>query len=478
MPVLKNPDTKHPCYKRYVQRWQLIRDFVAGAFAVKEAAQLYLPMLTAQSENEYASYKFRALFLGATQRTLNGFVGMIFRKPPKIEASDDSKEEFLKRCTSKRKAFVSLARQSCRELLQMGRFALLVDIPEEAPANSDPWISVYPAENILNWEYGEDEKGDPLLIHVILREEVEEKEKDDPDETCCVTQWRELELINGIYTVTIWRKEESNDKKGFVIVDGPRAIVANGRTLDQIPLVLTDLSDDEGELNPPMEPVAQVNHSHYLSSADLEHGRHFTALPTPWATGVTSKDTQLKIGSQTAWMIGEATAKVGMLEFTGLGLGALEKAIEQKMSMMAVLGARLLEEPKRAVEAADTHQTRRGEEQSVLAAIALAAQQALNNALKLALLFKPTLGEITTELNTEFSVIQMDPQELTALVAALQSGAISEEVFFYNLEQAEMYPLDHTFEDEQKQRDAANQRRVDAEVSRLKAMPADNLSTP
>src|SRR5206468_661127 len=103
---------------------------------------------------------------------------------------------------------------------------------------------------------------------------------------------------------------------------------------------------------PPLLDLVEVNLSHYRSSADLEHGRHYTALPTPWVSGM-RPDSNLRIGAGVAWVLEDPTAKAGMLEFTGQGLQALEKALESKEKQMAVLGARLLEMQPRLQETAE-----------------------------------------------------------------------------------------------------------------------------
>jgi hypothetical protein len=53
-------------------------------------------------------------------------------------------------------------------------------------------------------------------------------------------------------------------------------------------------------------------------------------------------------------------------------------------------------------------------------------------------------------LSTDFVSNKISSQQLTAITAALQSGAISLETYFYNLEQGEMFPDAWTIEDEKR----------------------------
>jgi hypothetical protein len=478
MPILKNPSERHPVYQQYVKAWEMIRDCVRNR--VRDAGTKYLPQLSGSEPGEYEDYKLRALWLSATGRTLQGFVGMAFRKPPVVAAAKSLLEEgFLAHCTVKRKGIEALARMTTRELLQMGRVALLADMPREADSSIDPWIAVYSAESLINWEYGTDAKGEPVLVEAVLFENVEERHPTEPDKIVLVEQWRVLMLLNpgsttgSQYAVEIWRRSATAANE---FVKKEEIIPAiRGRAFTRIPIEIIDLTNDDGDLTPPLEAIAEVNVSHFRSSADLEHGRHFTALPTPWVTGITKNDGKLKIGSRTAWLISDAAARVGMLEFTGQGLGSLEKALVEKENLMAVLGARMLEAQKKGVEAADTHQIRTSGEQSVLASTVRAAQQGINAILTLLGPYVAGLQKAVVELNTDFTALALTSQELTSLVSALQSGAISEETFFYNLQQAEMYPPGRTFEEEAQSRDKDEQKSVEQEVKRIKALPPTDL---
>ncbi len=66
------------------------RDVLSGEDALKPAGVRYLPRLDSQTDDEYAAYKERAAFYNATARTAEGYVGLIFRRPPFIKTSGPS----------------------------------------------------------------------------------------------------------------------------------------------------------------------------------------------------------------------------------------------------------------------------------------------------------------------------------------------------------------------------------------------------
>ena len=77
-------DSTHAEYDASAASWSRARDVLAGEDPVKAAGERYLPRLESQSEEEYAAYKARASFFGATARTLAEYLDLIFRRAPVV----------------------------------------------------------------------------------------------------------------------------------------------------------------------------------------------------------------------------------------------------------------------------------------------------------------------------------------------------------------------------------------------------------
>ena len=73
-------DSRHPEYEAAAPQWSRARNVLSGEDAVKAAGVKYLPRMDSQSDVEYAAYKARASFFGATARTLEEYLDLIFRK--------------------------------------------------------------------------------------------------------------------------------------------------------------------------------------------------------------------------------------------------------------------------------------------------------------------------------------------------------------------------------------------------------------
>lgn len=454
-------DHQHEEYAASAHKWAKCRAATAGEEAVHAAGEVFLPKLSGQTPDEYTAYKKRALFYNATGRTVDGLSGLVFRRAPTLDipASLDYLRADVDTADTPLLAFCETV---VDELLQVGRIGLLADYPrmdgvqtlaDQRAANGRPYLKTYAAESILNWRVRRVNNRSMLTLVVLS----ETHEEDDGFGTRATPQCRVLRLQAGRYTIEIWRKVKAQDgKEAWALVDGPFAPVMGGKTLGYIPfLICGPMGLDVCVAKPPILDLVNVNLSHYRSSADYEHGLHFTGLPTPVVTGHSfdvdefgrTKNT-FALGSSAIQAFPNPDAEVKYLEFEGKGLEALSKRLEEKEAMMAALGARMLAAEKRQAEAAETAAIHRSGENSVLASLANAASSAITKALSWCAEWEGAGAKVLVELNTDYLPSGMSPQELTELVKAWQSGAISHATLYDNLKRGEIARQGVTFEEE------------------------------
>jgi hypothetical protein len=429
---------RHAEYVESAPDWEKVRDVIAGERAVKEKGTQYLPRLGGFDGQEYGAYKQRALFFEATPRTVSGLVGAIFRKVPVVEI-DEKHRRFIDDMTMTATPFSVFTKDITTEVLSMGRVGVLVDVPPVEGLR--PYARTYMAEDITNWRV-EVIDGIPTLVAVVLREGRESLDEDGRSETREMR--RELLLTVDGYVQRLWtRAEGRGGAEGDWFVIETYEPVRQGQRLEQIPFVFVGPTtlDPDVERSPIMGLV-NVNLSHYVTSADLEHGAHFTALPTPWVSGVTEDIGSLKIGPSQAWTLPEG-AQAGMLEYHGTGLDALEKRLERKEHAMAVLGARLLEDQKKAAEAADTLRQRSRGENSVLGGIADTVGRGLSRVLDWMIWWDGSNDDTAVvSLNKEFTDTGLDAAQITALIRGWQAGAYPREIVWRTLRQSDVVPPD------------------------------------
>ena len=445
-------DTKHSEYHEYYEIWERCEAAAEGQDEIHEYGVKYLPRLSGQNDAEYFAYKQRALYYNATNRTINGLTGMLFMRPETIEAPA-AMDSIIADVTMGGLSLHQFAEIIAEEVITIGRIGVLIDYPPIVNAvtlaqaqaqGARPYATMYDAESIINWKTGRISNVEQLTL-VVLEEENEIPV--DEFESKCEPQWRVLDLVNGAYRQRVFRK----DKRGeFILVEEIYPQI-NGRVINKIPFEFFGVRDNSPCVDkPPLLDLVDVNLSHYRTTADYEHGLHFTGLPTPVVTGYYSDDksASLRIGSGTAWLLPDPQSKAFYLEFTGQGLGELREALRSKEAMMATLGARILAPEKRAAEAAQTANIHRSSENSVLASIAQSISVGLTHIMEWLRDWSNITGEVKVELNRDFIPNSMTAQDVDSLVKSWQSGAISHETLFENLVAGDIIAQEVSFDDE------------------------------
>jgi len=441
----------HPEYNEYAPEWKKANDAFTGQRAIHNAKEDYLPKLSGQTMKEYDAYLKRATFYEATSRTVQGLSGMIFRKPPTIETG--AMDGFLQDVDLQNDDIQAFAKGIVEDVLVKGRVGVLVDFPrleigemtvsQAQQLNARPYFKKYDAESILNWKTGRIENK-TVLTQLRLREIVDVEENEF--KTKEIEQIRVLDINEGRYRQRVYRK---NEKHEWIQIDEIVPLM-NGAPLSYIPFCFFSPNTLSASVEaPPLIGLVNVNLSHYTTTADLEHGAHFTGLPTAVISGISESDTEqeFKIGSTTAWAFSNPDTKAKYLEFTGQGLEALEKRLQSKEEYMASLGAQMLTPSKRRNESTDTAVIRHMGENSILASISMAVSSGLNKILEIAGEWM-NVEPATIDLNKDFLPQPMTPQMLKEIVGAWQSGAISYATLFDNLKEGEVIAYDKEQEEE------------------------------
>lgn len=132
-----------------------------------------------------------------------------------------------------------------------------------------------------------------------------------------------------------------------------------------------------------------------------------------------------------------------------------EAVVTEKKQDMAALGARLLQRNSLTPEAAETVRMRQGAETAALQAIATSVSELLTrcarrHAFWLALTDTVEEVDVAITLNTDFIDERLSPQDLHALLLALQSDKISWTTWVHNLNCGEILPDGTTAEIERR----------------------------
>ena len=427
-----------------VKIYSMIRDCIAGQFAIKAKGQTYLPKPNAEDaspENaaRYDAYIERSVFYNVTARTLRGLVGQVFLRDPVIElptllqsVNDDANGEGV--------SLTQIAKRTVQQVLAYGRAGLFVDYPATLGSASRleleqgyirPTIEGYSPWDIINWRTISRGAKEVLSL-VVLKESY--VEKDDGFEETLGIRYRVLTLgptpknpffePSEFYTVELWQSAEG--KLG--IAESYQPTDANGNLLTEIPFTFVGAENNDTEIdNAPLYDIAALNVAHYRNSADYEESCFIVGQPTPIFSGLTQEwvENVLKgvvpFGSRGGISLPVGgDAKLLQAESNTM----VFEAMQLKERQMVALGAKLVEQETVQRTATEAN-LETASENSTLASSAKNVSAAYEWALGKCAEFVGASGVITFQLNTDFDLSAMSATERAEVVKSWQAGALT-----------------------------------------------------
>lgn len=415
-----------------------IADAIAGEKKIKAKAEKYLPRPNPSDESldnkrRYEAYKQRAVFYNVTERTVAGLVGQVFMRSPYTKVPT-ALQMIVDDADGTGNSLEQLAKESTRHVLAFNRSGLFVDYPATPPegvsrlemetGNIRPTLKTYEPTNIINWRWMK--RGAKEIVEMVV---LKEKHKifDDGFEVKYEDQLRELRLVNNVYMVQIWRK---NENAVYYVAEGPYFPTdANGRNFTEIPFKFIDSNKNDFDPQMPiLHALASLNIAHYRNSADYEELVYIVGQPTVWASGLTQEwvDKVLKgslaMGSRGGIPLPENGA-AGLLQVQP-NTSAFE-AMAHKERQMVALGAKVVQEQtvqRTATEAGIESIS----ENSILSSTAKNVSQAYQWGMEWAALFIgiPETG-IEVKLNDDFAISKASPAERAETIKEWQGGALT-----------------------------------------------------
>ena len=438
---------RHMHYVNNLAIWKRCRDARAGEDAIKKGGTTYLPQLGGQNNDDYDSYKARARFFNAFNKTINGHVGLATRKPILIE-QPESFEPLTDNIDRNGSDVTAYIKSLLTELLEVGRVATLIDYTNLGSSatmadaiGARPYWVQYKAEDFLDWEYHEG-----VLVYAVFRELIEKRGSGNTQ----TYRYRVCEIVDGVYQQQVF------DEESKAVAAEPIIPKINNQTLNFIPVVVHQTDYDSSVDLPPLLDLVNLCISHYRLKADHAHALHYVAMPTPWVTGVdigeegeegeSNSEVPTTIGPQKIWAFSNPETKVGMLEFTGQGVEAIEKELKSMEDQMAIIGARILL-PEVSENTATATTIRSISETSDLASIVTTLERQLNMMLEFTSNWAGITAEVEARMDKQFLPVPLDGAMLTALVASWQNSAFDYDTLVENLKRAEIVDPKTTIDD-------------------------------
>jgi hypothetical protein len=263
-------EAQHPLYTRFLTEWVTMRDLSAGEWQVKGKREVYLPATPSMildgfgkgaskiGEQAYQGYLVRAQFPDYVSEGVEILVGMLNHKPAKFELPAVM-EPLLKSCTLSGESLEDLLRQIHAEQLTTGRVGLLCDLPIDVPTPATPapgatvtsapllpYIAMYAAESIINWDEAGVVDGLSALNLVVLNETTYKRDADftwKEFKRYRVLQLGDLAELEAEGTVE-YKVGVFDQDKGLQYAEGSmEPPLYRGASLKQVPFVFINTKD-------------------------------------------------------------------------------------------------------------------------------------------------------------------------------------------------------------------------------------------
>lgn len=406
--------------------WRRNRHHCEGADVVKANAITYVPRRSKMEQADYDYIMSGTEYFPMAARTLQSFIGLVFRQEPIF---DDS-ELFPEAVSVDGQTAEELARACFREYMITNDGGLFVDTPN-TPAgatvaqieqlNFYPTQTLYPAEAIREIRHRAI-NGRKRLVYVRLVE--------DED------HGRELELKDGVYQATIWTKV---DGVWFAEIIIPQIA---GKPLNDIPFI----PFNDGGSTSSMDNLCATNVVHFNKSFLLNNAEAWVSAPVMVISGV-ANDVKLDNSFGAFWRFEDKDAKASFNEYKGDGVPLIERDLDRLEQHGSMLGSRMLIQEKSVSEAEGTVARRQAGENSILASMARHMAGCLTKAFKLqGRMMNRDETEVRYTLNTNFVPFIMDPAFLGQLFTGREKNFIPSQALFETLQRGEVIHESWTYE--------------------------------
>lgn len=413
-------DTRHPQYTAArAEDWRLMRDSMDGEGAVKARKEAYLPMPTGFRQQldggakAYGDYMGRATFPEILAPTVSGMSGIAHGKEIAIDLPDGL-AHLYENADGDGMPLEEFHRQITRELLVMGRHAVLADAPE---SGGEPYLAAYCGESLINWDkdfFVLDESGP-------VRDGFEWKER---------TRFRVLRLEEGKYVQKI---HEGTDP-ALASSAAPSAL--GQKALNFIPFAVASAVDLKPDIRtPPLIGVARAAKAIYQLDADERHQLFMSGQETLL---VINGEAPAFVGAGACHVINAGEGETADMKYVSpscSGIEAHQNKIKDVREAAVQAGAKLLDQSERAQESGEARKLRYQSETATLASIVRSGCALLEKGLRFVAALKGLDGDdITVPVPDNLLDSTMTPADAEALMRVWLEGGISYPTFYAALQ--------------------------------------------
>lgn len=454
-------DSKHPLYLEFQKDWEQMEDTYRGEKVVKSKGVEYLSATSGMVEDgmgsdqpglrAYTAYKKRAVFHDFVSDAVEASLGMLHNKPPSITLPK-SMEYMLEKATINGESLEHLLRRINERQLVTGRLGLLLDMPITPMAVPEPYIALYEAPTIINWDVGARGELTRRNLNLVVLDE-SENERDMEFQWVLKNKHRVLVLgdvvdnegknMGAVYRYGLFRAEESYNEAGLQIP------TIRGVPSLEIPFVIINSKDVVPEPDdPPLLGLSNLCLAIYRGEADYRHSLFMQGQDTLVIIGG-DKDEKVRVGANSVLHLPMTESDAKYIGVDSAGLTEQREALDNDKVLAAAKAGQFIRSKGRSnTESGEALSIRLSAETASLKQIALSGAQGLENLLKIgAVWMGADPEEVQVIPNTDFVNQELQSRTLVEYMTAKSLGApISLETIHLNMQKKGLTEL--SFEQE------------------------------
>ena len=419
-----------------IAEWRLLRDAMAGESAIKKRGEVYLPKPSGfksqpdDGEAAYEAYRKRADFPEILAPSIAAMVGIVHAKETQIEMPE-AMAWLWEDADGHGLSLEAFHRRITRNLLWLGRYGVLADAPRDG---GEPFLVGFAAEAVINWD----------IDFFVLDESDFERTGFTWD---FVNHYRVLRLDNGFYVQEIYKEGAQTDAS-----EALEPTTRGGRRLERVPFQIGNARDLKSDIEtPPLIGVANAARAIYQLSADYRHQLFMSGQETLVAL---NGDPPEYVGAGVVHAMsggdGGFPPDLKYVSPTCAGIKEHREAMREHREAAVMAGARMFE-TNRSQESGEARRLRFASETANLMSVALTSAGLLERSLRdIAMMIGANESEVVVNPPADLLDTTMNPTEAQALMAIWQSGGISYQTFYENLQRGGIASpeRDHEAEDQ------------------------------
>lgn len=293
---------EHYEYTLHKEQIQLVNDIYDGV----DTSTQYLNQFPQEIDDTFAERQQRSTLRNFVKRSVEAFVGMIFRKPMDIANYGPKVTKILPKVDTIN-SVETFTRSVTNALTKDSKTFILIDSPQEDTQGAMPYLVHVGRSQIINWR--KDSNGKYTLV--VIKETIAEEE--GLFGTRYVEQYR---VYDADANITLWRRKQTRKAKGQATKmnsssnDG--GFKKHGPTIetdfDEIPIIELNVQDV-----PILYDIAKMNVKHFNRQSHKDRYLTMAALPIPVMWGAELDDNGNTTTAKPALVIGVDEAFI----FTG-----------------------------------------------------------------------------------------------------------------------------------------------------------------